>query len=502
MEQFANIRAALDAHDDDAVDDAVRELISEAGEIAVHQLAELCEQLKAQRAFEPLGLLADAALAAGHTGRFWADLAQSHIERGRYATATAVLERAIADERIEPPDRLELLGLRGRMAKDRYLAHGNPDDLRAAIDAYTSGIDRGGDLLWLGVNAHALAHRARRDGMQIDPLAIPDERAVLATAHERSADDDWAAATAVEAALLVGLPVPTDTIVHRLGDSSPFVHASLRRQLTEVWGLADDHPAIVTLSEFLLRTGSTTSIQLPTDAAGFEKLLGTEWPVPIETYRMGLQAAESVAHVLLQDQLPIGTAFLIDGAAVHESLEGRAVLVTNEHVIPRPERNDGAPANAITVRFDAHDHGSIGGFEALWWCDRDELDAVLLVSPELDRLDIPRLRPVMNLPPVMPGAHVYIVGHPGGRSLCLSIRGNDLLDHDGVRIHYLSPTEKGSSGSPVFDQAWNLVGIHHYGSNHVARLHGQPGTYGANEGISFVAVRDRLVSDGFTGGRS
>jgi len=373
---------------------------------------------------------------------------------------------------------------------------GSADDLVTAIDAYASAIREGGDLLWLGINAHALAHRARRDGVEIPELDIPDERSVLNDAMARSVDNDWAAAVTVEASLLVGEPFPVETIVERLAGASPFVHASLRRQLIEVWGLPDDHPAIVTLSEFLLRVGSNAPIELPRDPGGFEKLFGSEWPIPIDTYRQGLAAAESVAHILLRGQVPIGTGFLVDGAALHPDLAGHTTLITNEHVVPSPERADGAPADALTVRFDAHDTAPIDDLRAVFWSDRDDLDVCVLVSDTLDAAGLPTLTPSDRLPAVMPGAHVYVVGHPGGRSLCLSIRGNDLVDQDGVRIHYRAPTEKGSSGSPVFDEAWQLVGTHHYGSPRLPRLHGKTGTYGGNEGTSFVALRHQLAERG------
>lgn len=496
MNLLANVESALHADDDDAVDDAVRDLVRHLDDVATEQLRALCDRLRERRSFDALGLLADAAIATGHGDTFWSDLAQAHIERSRYASATAVIDRALGSSELSRDERLELFGLQGRILKDRYLAHGNPTDLIDAIGAYVRGIHEGGDPLWLGVNAHALLQRARRDGVDVDAPEIGSPQDVLAEATARSADDDWAAATAVEAHLLVGLPVPVDTIVQRLAGASPFVHASMRRQLIDVWGLRDDHPAIVTLSELLLRAGATTTIELPSDHDGYEKLLGNEWPIPIETYRLGLQAAASVGHVLLQGQAPIGTGFVVAGESVHPSLAGRRVLLTNEHVVGAPSQPDRIPPEAIVVRFDAHDMQSIAGFTGVWWSDRTDLDVAVLVSDQLDATDVPCLPPSDTMPPLMPGAHVYVVGHPGGRSLCLSIRGNDLVDHDGVRIHYKAPTEKGSSGSPVFDQAWNLIGIHHYGSNRLARLHGEPGTYAGNEGNSIRAIRERIAHEG------
>jgi S1-C subfamily serine protease len=99
-----------------------------------------------------------------------------------------------------------------------------------------------------------------------------------------------------------------------------------------------------------------------------------------------------------------------------------------------------------------------------------------------------------SLPPVRPGQYVYVIGNPGGSGIQLSIRGNDLIDHDDTKIHYKAPTDRGSSGSPVFDAAWALVGVHHAGGNMLSALHGATGTYAGNEGISIFAIRDALAA--------
>jgi endonuclease G len=58
-----------------------------------------------------------------------------------------------------------------------------------------------------------------------------------------------------------------------------------------------------------------------------------------------------------------------------------------------------------------------------------------------------------------------------------------------TRLHYRSATEPGSSGSPVFNDLWQLIGLHHYGGT-LHRL--EPGrteeTYEANEGIALRAI--------------
>jgi len=39
-------------------------------------------------------------------------------------------------------------------------------------------------------------------------------------------------------------------------------------------------------------------------------------------------------------------------------------------------------------------------------------------------------------------------------------------------MHYRTPTDPGSSGSPVFNAKWEVVALHHAGSPATPRLHG------------------------------
>ncbi|MGB7693504.1 MAG: serine protease, partial [Pseudolabrys sp.] len=83
---------------------------------------------------------------------------------------------------------------------------------------------------------------------------------------------------------------------------------------------------------------------------------------------------------------------------------------------------------------------------------------------------------------------LYVVGHPLGGGLSFSLQDNLLLDWDQRLVHYRTPTEPGSSGSPVFDDQWRLIAIHHAGKSDMRKLNGKPGTYEANEGINILAV--------------
>ena len=61
-------------------------------------------------------------------------------------------------------------------------------------------------------------------------------------------------------------------------------------------------------------------------------------------------------------------------------------------------------------------------------------------------------------------------------------------------VHYRTPTEPGSSGSPVFNSVWKVIAIHHAGGEAMPRLNGQPGTYAANEGIRIDFLRKTIDS--------
>ncbi len=489
------LNRALAEGDETAVAAAVEDLVNNDGPVDPAELDRVCAELRDRRDFEHLVRVADAGLQRGLGGRLWVDLAQCMIEQGAYTAATAVAEQALAGHSLDAALRLDLLGLNGRVAKDLYLSTGEPDHLRRAVRCYADGFGAADDdqKLWLGINAHALSQLARRRGVEVDPLGIESEIEFLRRATAAAATgDDWAIATQIEAHLLVGLPVPAEKIAEDLGDAPPFVHHSLLRQLQQVWGLPGTDPAVATLAELMLSRRGTGEVVLPADRAGYEKMFDGVWPIPIDTYQQGLHVAGSVCHLQQGGRFTLGTGFVVAGDDLHPGLGGRPVVITNEHVVPLPERNS-IQAHEIEARFDAHDIAHVDGFRAVWWSDREELDVAILASDVLDDLPIEPLEPGAHLPAARDGAYVYVVGHPGGAGLQLSVRGNDLLDHDGRFLHYRAPTQKGSSGSPVFDDSWKLIGTHHRGSPTLPALNGKSGTYEGNEGTTIQALRELLA---------
>jgi S1-C subfamily serine protease len=225
----------------------------------------------------------------------------------------------------------------------------------------------------------------------------------------------------------------------------------------------------------------------------FEKVFGADSYVTFEWYQTGIDRCRAVACVRKEMGEGFGTGFLVKGADLHPSLGEEFLLLTNSHVISDDAQVQGAlrPDEAY-ISFEALGLNDYLVKEVIWTSPPTELDATLI------RLDRPvtgvQPYPVAPRLPMADGKQrIYVVGHPKGGKLSFSLHDNLLLDHQAPRIHYRTPTEGGSSGSPVFNQQWRLVGIHHLGNSQMPKLNGQIGTYEANEGIWITSIKEALA---------
>lgn len=504
----ADLHAAIAAGNAAAIDQAVEDLLRgvvrtrDAG-AAISGVEAL---LGAQR-FDAMLRLADGAARVAppeQAWQLWPHVVQALIELGATNTAQRVIAQLLTHTEPEATaSRGDLAARLGRMQKDDWVESDNPSTLVAAIGSYVDAYRHGADPLWAGVNIVALrAGAARRDvddGIT-DAPTVDQLLALAATAPlPRSA---WSIATELELRLARGEKDSLPTLLTQLfsaPEASPFVYGSLSRQLREIWELDASDPLLVMLGERSLASG-TGEVVLPSTAEGYEKTFGTEYPIAIDVYLRGVERARSVGILLRGGSFPVGTVFALNGADLHPSLSGRVVLVTNEHVIPDPAIENGTQAAEVEAHFDAPVAGehstslAFKGMRAIWHSPRKELDITLLVTDDPTAQQLTGLPVADMLPPVRDGAYVYIVGHPLGGKLQLSIRGNDLIDHDGRALHYLAPTKEGSSGSPVFDENWGVIGVHHKGSDRLPALHGGARTYPGNEGHSITAIRDALTA--------
>src|SRR5262249_40047736 len=64
---------------------------------------------------------------------------------------------------------------------------------------------------------------------------------------------------------------------------------------------------------------------------------------------------------------------------------------------------------------------------------------------------------------VLKDEYVNIIQHPNGRPKQVALRDNQVTDVLKKYLHYRADTEPGSSGAPVFNDEWELIGLHHSG---------------------------------------
>ena len=197
-----------------------------------------------------------------------------------------------------------------------------------------------------------------------------------------------------------------------------------------------------------------------------------------------------------------GTGFLLKGSDLASRFGEGLVLLTNAHVVSdNPDvrkRHGSLPPEETVIFFEAHGEEEYEVAEVLWTSPPEDFDATVVRLSKAETLAAKVAGQLANiakrLPVVDEAARVYVIGHPRGGGLSYSLQDNLLLDHESPRIHYRTPTEGGSSGSPVFNAKWELIGLHHAGSEAMPRLNGRPGTYPANEGIWLIAIIAAIAS--------
>jgi hypothetical protein len=484
-----------------------------AGALQPGQVDEILAELQRNRQVQHVIDVADAATAVGGittAGR--RRYCQMLIESGAlHAGELACAE--LLDLAEDAKERGEALGLLGRIRKQRYVTSRRPQDLIGAVAAYQFAYAGGGDPLWHGVNLLALTSRANRDGIPVpDPVDTVDlTRTLLDIVRQTEPEvrEIWERTTEIEALVAMGDKMSVDeavSVAQQLAGSRsvrPFELESLRRQLADIWELEPHHPVLVAIADQKLLLGARAHVELPDSPAQLEKIFGTALPVGYKHLMLGLQCAESVGKITDGSDEPWGTGFLLQGSLIDPEFGDGPVLVTNAHVCsPEPGVGKLLPGEAKAV-FDVTKSVDgaqlvITGFECLWSSPPSVCDVTVLRFTGPEPALKYQLQVAATPQPVTEGAYVYVIGHPAGGGIKFSIRGNDLLAYDPemFKVHYTAPTEGGSSGSPVFNQAWQLMAVHHAGDSKMRRLDDPSATYQANEGITIKGIREEYGNNG------
>lgn len=217
-----------------------------------------------------------------------------------------------------------------------------------------------------------------------------------------------------------------------------------------------------------------------------EQLIGTNNLKPISYLMWAYQIAAAVALV----QVPgrgTGTGFLI----------GANVLLTNNHVLRNAQE-----AGIAKARFN-YQYDRSGRLEPSEYFDLQP-GLVFHTNVELDYSIVgvagaPGHRygviPVSGSAMVNVGEPVTIIQHPLGQPKQIAMVDNEVKYADSKVVQYLTDTLPGSSGSPVFNGDFELIGLHHSGG--WVPEPETSSTHFRNEGIYVGAIVADLARNGF-----
>ena len=88
------------------------------------------------------------------------------------------------------------------------------------------------------------------------------------------------------------------------------------------------------------------------------------------------------------------------------------------------------------------------------------------------------------------GMNVNIIQHPSAFPKMIAVRNNLLTARTDRTLLYETDTQKGSSGSPVLNDAWEIIALHHYGEPFLEKTddQGKPIPVNVNEGVRISAI--------------
>lgn len=233
------------------------------------------------------------------------------------------------------------------------------------------------------------------------------------------------------------------------------------RKVAEMGPGAADSP--VQVARFVSRENRKAALGLPRFQ---ERVLGANDLVPFAPSSRASAVATPVARITTAP----GDGYSPEGFASGLLLPG-GLLLTNFHVFPGRDYAEGCAANFGHARDEKGLSDGIY-FELdpkTFWVGDSSLDfAIVAVRPKSTKgAALPEL-PATNLievtGKVLTGMPVNIIQHPGGGPRQFAVSNNRLVDIlPAGFLHYEADTDRGSSGSPVYNGDWELLALHHSG---------------------------------------
>ncbi|MCZ2260832.1 DNA/RNA non-specific endonuclease [Sporosarcina sp. G11-34] len=232
----------------------------------------------------------------------------------------------------------------------------------------------------------------------------------------------------------------------------------------------------------------------PRDGLAIERIIGQDDLFPISYLEAGRRAANPVCRIEIRDStgrvLGHATGFLVS----------TSLLLTNNHVL---ENYDTAQFSVAQFNYEVGldlKERPMKTFrltpKRLFITDQ-KLDFTLVAIEEVSAdgtnvSDFGFLPLISQTGKGLVGECVSIIQHPSGAPKAVAIRENQIMDVFDDYIHYSTDTMPGSSGSPVYNDEWIVISLHHAGVPNPKNR----AEFIANEGIRISSIIQFVVEQG------
>lgn len=196
-----------------------------------------------------------------------------------------------------------------------------------------------------------------------------------------------------------------------------------------------------------------------------ERIMGRSDLMSVNYLEIGLRAARCVGRITIRTRtgqtLGFGTGFTVSPRLLitnHHVLDDAAVAATSRVEFNFQEDAAGNPLRSVVLNLEP----------GVFFLTDKKLDFTVVAISERSA-DGVALGGFCWLPlieqegKVLIGEYVNIIQHPNGEPKQLALRENQIVDLLADFLHYHTDTAPGSSGSPVFNDQWEVVGLHHSG---------------------------------------
>ena len=201
------------------------------------------------------------------------------------------------------------------------------------------------------------------------------------------------------------------------------------------------------------------------DGVALERIIGCSDLLDINYLNLGIRASQSICRVQVRSEigavLGFGTGFLVSPMLV----------MTNNHVINKLEL---AKRSLVDFGYEDDDNfvpktpKTFTLEPGKFFYTNPNLDFTI-VAVSAKAIDGSPLANFGFLPLIAESGKILldecltIIGHNSGATKQITLRDNKVVDIFDNYVHYLTDTEPGASGSPAFNDQWDVAALHHAG---------------------------------------